>query len=77
MSIDSYYFSFKETGVRDIDRLLYTIAQAGKCFHCTSQWTEETSWKPLDTDLIGDNPIEWIQNAANDLAKTLEKRKWK
>ena len=54
-------------------RILYAIAQAGKCFHSTSQWTEETEWKSMASTLKGKTPIDWIQNAANDLANSIKK----
>ena len=41
-SILSYYYSFESTVNQDVDRLLYAVAQAGKCYHSTDQWMEET-----------------------------------
>lgn len=71
MNLSSYYFSFESTGNKDVDMLLYAVARAGKCFHSTDQWVEEIDWvnSPL---LEGNSPVDWIQNAANNLAKSLE-----
>ncbi len=65
--IASYHFSLESTGIKEIDDLLYAIAKAGKCFHCTSQWNEETLYGISDPLLEGNTPQEWIQNAANKL----------
>lgn len=72
MTICSYYFSFESTGNKDIDRILYAIAKAGKCFHHTDQWNEETAYGIFDEKLKGNTPVDWIQNAANDLAKSIK-----
>lgn len=71
--ISSYYYNFEATGNKEVDTLLYAIAQAGKCFHSTSQWTEETEWKSMTNTLKGKTPVDWIQNAANDLANSINK----
>ena len=67
--ISSYYYNFEATGNKEVDTLLYAIAQA----HSTSQWTEETEWKSTANTLKGKTPVDWIQNAANDLANSINK----
>ena len=42
-------------------------------FSHTSQWTEETEWKSMANTLKGKTPVDWIQNAANDLANSINK----
>lgn len=64
--IESYYFSFKPTGVDEIDRILIEIALAGKCYHSTSGWGER------DEGLNGGKShIDLIQEAANNAATEL------
>lgn len=67
LNMDAYYYSFSQTGVFAIDRILSAVACAGKAFHHTSQWQDECS--PY-AGHVGVTPIDWIQNAANDAAKT-------
>lgn len=63
----AYYYGFNETGVREIDLILAAVAAAGKAYHHTESWNEETpAWRP---GLIGNSPIQWIQNAADSAAK--------
>lgn len=72
-NLTSYYFSFDETGIAEVDNLLYAITRAGKAFHCTSQWNDELG--EFYSDVKGNTPVEWIQNAANDLAKFIKGKK--
>lgn len=37
----AYYYGFKSTGIRDIDKILSAVAIAGKAFHSTDQWIDE------------------------------------
>ena len=62
----AYYYGFKPTGVEAIDLILHAIACAGKAYHHTDQWNEECSGYG---ECIGNSPIEWIQNAADQAAK--------
>jgi hypothetical protein len=64
--LNSYYFSFEKTGNEKVDNLLYAICRAGKAFHSTSQWNDDVG--EMYENVKGDTPIEWIQNAANDIA---------
>ena len=64
------YIVFDSTGNKDVDSLLSTIALAGKAFHDTSQWTDEVS-DMYDQKVVGEAPLDWIQNRANELAKKL------
>ena len=64
------YIVFDSTGNKDVDSLLSTIELAGKAFHDTSQWTDEVS-DMYDQKVVGEAPLDWIQNRANELAKKL------
>ncbi len=60
----AYYYSFDSTGDPAVDLILSAVACAGKAYHHTSGWTDET---PLwDDRFRGATPVDWIQNAAND-----------
>jgi hypothetical protein len=63
--MDAYYYGFEATGVEAIDRILSAVASAGKSYHHTESWCDDTD--PPEY-LRGANPVEWIQNAANDAA---------
>ncbi len=65
LRLDAYYYGFTETGNRAIDRILSAVACAGKAFHGTESWNDETTPFPGH---VGKTPIDWIQNAANDAA---------
>ena len=69
LRMDAYYFSFSETGVDAIDRILSAVAQAGKGYHHTELWGDED----LEDmgEFHGGSYVAWIQNAANDAAKRL------
>jgi hypothetical protein len=71
MRLEAYYYEFKPTGVKEIDRILCAVSCAGKAYHNTEDWNEKTF--PYDSVLRGETPIEWIQNAANDAAMKLKK----
>jgi hypothetical protein len=70
MRMDAYYYQFEKTGVEAIDRILSAVACAGKWAHGTQDWNDKTDYQPYP-HLRGSNPVEWIQNAANDAAKSL------
>ncbi len=63
LRMNAYYYSFSTTGCNEIDRILSAVACAGKAFHNTDCWRDECA--PYEGH-VGDNPIDWIQNAAND-----------
>lgn len=67
LRMNAYYYSFSKTGVTEIDIILSAIASAGKAYHHTESWHDDTQL--YDQRFIGKTPIEWIQNAANDAAK--------
>jgi len=69
LRMDAYYYGFTETGVEAIDRILSAVAHAGKGYHHTESWGDEG----LDDmgEFHGGNYVAWIQNAANDAARTL------
>jgi hypothetical protein len=66
----AYYYSFRPTGCYEIDLILAAVAAAGKAFHNTESWHEElgSDWRP---GMVGETPINWIQNAANHAAAML------
>ena len=66
LRMDAYYYSFTPTGVREIDLILSAVACAGKAFHHTQNWQNDAYHTE---DFQGSNPVEWIQNAANEAAK--------
>lgn len=66
--MSAYYYSFGHTGADAIDRILSAVACAGKAYHHTDCWTDETT--PYE-HLRGNSPAEWIQNAADDAASQL------
>lgn len=61
----AYYYGFHETGVDAVDKVLSAVAWAGKAFHHTESWTDETG--PFE-DHRGESPVEMIQHAACDAA---------
>lgn len=67
--MSAYYYSFRPTGVPEIDNILNAIAWAGKAFHHTEHWTEEISPYP---ECEGESCCDWIQNAADKAAKALD-----
>lgn len=66
MRMNAYYYAFEPTGDAAIDRILSAVACAGKAYHHTDSWGEKCD--PYEGH-VGDTPIDWIQNAANDAAK--------
>lgn len=69
LRMDAYFYGFDKTGVPGVDRVLSAIACAGKAYHYTGDWWDECAPYPGH---VGKNPIEWIQNAANDAAKAFK-----
>ncbi|WP_205042161.1 DUF1778 domain-containing protein [Rhodoligotrophos defluvii] len=69
MRMDAYYYGFTSTGVQAIDRILSAVACAGKAYHHTGDWTDETA--PYEPFFRGACPVDWIQNAAYDAATAL------
>lgn len=67
LRMNAYYYGFTPTGVPEIDKILSAVACAGKAYHHTDSWTEESEYPPHE----GKTPVEWIQNAANAAALAL------
>ena len=65
LRMDAYYYGFTFTGVREIDMILSAVACAGKAYHHTDNWSEET---PAYEYHEGATPVDWIQNAADKAA---------
>ena len=68
MRMNAYHYDFHPTGNDAIDRILSAVACAGKAFHHTKYWAEWYDYNTPDGH-VGDSPVDWIQNAANDAAK--------
>lgn len=64
--MDAYYYEFDMTGVHGVDLVLSAVACAGKAFHQTECWTDDIA--PYHDGLRGSSPVDWIQNAAKDVA---------
>jgi hypothetical protein len=71
LRMDAYYYGFEKTGVEAIDRILSAVACAGKSYHGTEYWNDESEAWPGHR---GNSPVEWIQNAANDAAAAFIER---
>jgi hypothetical protein len=65
--MDAYYYGFTRTGVDAVDLVLSAVACAGKAFHHTESWMDQS--RPYNDEHRGETPAEWIQNAASDLAQ--------
>ena len=61
LRMDAYYYGFDLTGAPEIDLILSAVACAGKSFHHTDQWNDQSEPWPAHS---GNSPAEWIQNAA-------------
>ncbi len=64
--MNAYYFGFSATGIAAIDRILSSVACAGKSSHHTDCWLDSCEPYP---HLRGDSCAEWIQRAAEDAVK--------
>lgn len=64
--------SFENTGIEEVDDLLYALQCASDHFHNSKNWDQE--WYPESYGLTGDTPVEAIQELANKLAKVLKKK---
>ena len=63
LRMNAYYYSFDETGVIEIDRILSAVACAGKGYHHTDMWGEANEY------MDGKSYIDLIQDAANAAAE--------
>lgn len=68
----AYYYNFKKTGNILVDSILQSVSCAGKAFHHTEQWNDETGDM---YDQKGETPVAWIQNTANEVAQKLNSNK--
>ena len=61
LKMNAYYYSFRPTGVYEIDKILSEIVSAGKAYHSTEDWNNDDGpWL---------SPVEKIQAAADNAAK--------
>lgn len=72
LKFSGYYIHFQPTGCFEIDLILSAVARAGKAYHHTDSWQDETP--SYDPRFKGDCPQDWIQNAAIDAAKAMSAR---
>jgi hypothetical protein len=72
MRMAAYYYNFDKTGVPEIDRILSAVACAGKSYHHTEDWNDSPSF--VWPGHVGETPVDWIQNAANDAADMIKKK---
>ena len=63
LNLDAYYYGFKPTNNKNIDAILYAVAQAGAGWHNTEDWNEP--------DRDGISAAENIQIAADNAANNL------
>lgn len=70
LRMDAYYYGFGLTGIHAVDLILSAVACAGKAFHHTDCWFDEST--PYDGH-SGSTPVEWIQNAGNAAAEQFAK----
>jgi len=66
LRMNAYYYGFDETGQREIDEVLSSVAIAGKGCHHTSDWTE---CHPFNNDLTY---VDLIQDRANHAAQSID-----
>ena len=59
LRMNAYYYEFTPTGVLPIDRILSAVAAAGKSYHHTEMWTDDSD---------GPSLVDRIQEAANNAA---------
>lgn len=64
-----YYYDFTHTGLAPIDKILSAVGCAGKAYHHTESWGEETEFGY--EHLRGKSPEAWIENAAADAAAAI------
>ncbi len=70
MRMDAYYYHFQPTGDPAIDKILSAVACAGKAFHNTNCWADEAYDGEAPEPHSGNTPVDWIQNAANEAARS-------
>ena len=70
MRMRAYYYGFTKTGNEAIDKILSAVACAGKAYHHTQDWGDENEFIGTPEGHTGTTPVDWIQNAANDAART-------
>ena len=64
LRMNAYYYSFDETGVLAVDRVLSAVATAGKAYHHTDQWTEPMGRRPN----LEQTAVQLIQVSAQEAA---------
>lgn len=69
LNLDGYYIGFEATCRFEIDLILSAVARAGKAYHNTADWNDDTP--AYDERFRGETPVDWIQHAANDAADAI------
>ena len=67
LSLSAYYYSFNPTGCEPVDRILAAVAEAGKAYHHTENWSDEEIYD-------GKTCVSIIQDAANAAAEAWKRR---
>ena len=75
--MDAYYYGFYGTTSKHVNKILGAVACAGKAYHHTDCWYDETQ---AYDDHTGNCPTEWIQNAAteasDEITRLQEQLQW-
>lgn len=72
LRLSAYYYGFSATGQPLVDIILSAVACAGKAYHHTDNWCDETT--PYEPCFRGASPVEWMQRAAEDAAFMLAEK---
>ena len=62
LRMSAYYYEFTPTGRVEIDRILSAVATAGKSYHHTEMWADDSD---------GPSLVDGIQEAANEAASAI------
>lgn len=68
LRMDAYYYGFSKTGCPEVDLVLSAVACAGKSYHHTESWCDDSEAWPGHR---GVTPADWIQCAGDDAAKAV------
>ena len=68
--MDAYYYGFYGTTSKHVNKILGAVACAGKAYHHTDCWYDETQ---AYDDHTGNCPTEWIQNAATEASDEISR----
>ena len=66
--LNAYFYGFAPTENDSVDAILSAVAWAGKGWHHTESWADDSDWNPAPNQLEGRCAVAWIQNAAQKAA---------